>query len=154
MSVSQPEKRITMESIDADSAIVHVDLSDADSKRKAQERLEGVTRYGEALSTRNPDFEHLIVLLNGCPLPEEEALSIAERFALSLHQHLQTARGTYVAVTALVNSPDGPPVAPAALRERIVTFANAQIGLDPAIAYSVREIADEDIDDLATNEIV
>jgi hypothetical protein len=142
---------ITAEMIDHRSALIHVDLAGDDSRERAQARLEGIASQAEALCARNPHLEHIVALLHGCPLPESQVLRIAGRLALRLHQHLQTVRGSYVAVTALLNSP---PLPPELLRERIVTLTHADPGLDPAVALSAHEIVGEDIGDVSASEIV
>lgn len=150
-AVAEADPCITTEKIPRGCALIHVDLTGVDTRRRAKAKLEGVTAKAKALCARNPDLRHLVVLLHGCEVAEAEIMPVADRLALSLHQHLETSLGSYVAVTALLNSP---PLPPEVLKERLVALTRGARGVDPAVALSTREIVGKDIGDVATGELV
>ncbi|MBF0672353.1 MAG: hypothetical protein IR160_07195 [Salinibacterium sp.] len=150
-AVKTADPCISTEAISGGGALIRVDLTEVESKKAARQKLEAITAKAESLSARNPKLRHLVVLLHGARLPESDLMPLAGRIAQTLHQHLETARGAYVAVTALV---DSPPVPPELLQERLAKLARCAPGMDPAVALSTQEIVGEEITQASVDEIV
>lgn len=150
-ATTMTESQLTAERLTRDTAVIHVNLAADDTVRAIEKHLDRVGAYADGLCGRNPELDHLAIVLSDCRVPRHRVVRLARRFALSLHQRLEMEVGTDVAVTAVVNVP---PLASEVLHERLVALARCAIGVDPAVAVTTEEIAARDINDVSVTEIV